>query len=52
VISDVAFGAGLVAVGVGAYYLYKGARERTDAPPPFAIAPVRGGAFVAKEIRW
>jgi hypothetical protein len=51
-ISDVAFGAGLVGIGVGAYYLYKGARERTDAPPPFAIAPVRGGAFVAKEIRW
>jgi hypothetical protein len=52
VISDVAFGAGLVGLGVGAYYLYKGARQRTDVPPPFAIAPVRGGAFVAKEIRW
>jgi hypothetical protein len=52
VISDVAYGAALVSIGVGAYYLYKGERQRTDAPPPFAIAPVRGGAFVAKEIRW
>jgi hypothetical protein len=52
VMSDVAYGAALVSIGVGAYYLYKGARVRSDAPPPFAIAPVRGGAFVAKEIRW
>ena len=52
VISDIAYGAGLVAVGVGAYLLYRGAKDRTDAPPPFAIAPTRGGAFVAKEVRW
>lgn len=51
-ISDVTYGVALVGIGVGAYYLYKGERERTDVPPPFAIAPVRGGAFVAKEIRW
>jgi hypothetical protein len=52
IISDVAYGAGLVAVGVGAYYLYKGERERTDVPPPFAIAPTHGGVFVAKELAW
>jgi hypothetical protein len=52
VISDIAYGAGLVAVGVGAYLLYRGAADRSDAPPPFAIAPTRGGAFVAKEVRW
>lgn len=52
IISDVAYGAGLVAAGIGAYYLYKGARERRDVPPPFAIAPTRGGVYVAKEIAW
>jgi hypothetical protein len=52
VISDVALGASLVSIGIGAYYLYKGERTRADAPAPFAIAPTRGGAFVAKEIRW
>lgn len=51
-ISDVSYGAALVTIGVGAYFLYKGERERDDVPPPFAIAPTRGGAFVAKEIRW
>jgi hypothetical protein len=51
-ISNVSYGLGLAAVGVGAYYLYKGARERTDIPPPFAIAPTRGGVFVAKEVAW
>ena len=29
IISDVTYGVGLVGVGVGAYFLYKGARERT-----------------------
>jgi len=52
IISDVAYGAGLVAVGVGAYLIYRGAKDRSDAPPPFAIAPTHGGAFVAKEVRW
>jgi hypothetical protein len=51
-ISDVAIGAGIVAAGVGVYYLYIGAKERSDVPPPFAIAPTRGGAFIAKEIAW
>lgn len=51
-ISYVAYGTGLAAVGVAAYYFYKGAKERDDVPPPFAIAPTRGGVFVAKEIAW
>ena len=50
IISDVSYGVGLVAVGVGAYYLYKGAKQRTDVAPPFAIAPTHGGVFVAKEV--
>ena len=51
-ISDISFGAALATIGVGAYFLYRGEGERADVPPPFAIAPTRGGAFVAKEIRW
>jgi hypothetical protein len=51
-ISDISFGAALVTAGIGAYFLYKGEAERTDVPPPFAIAPTQGGAFVAKELRW
>ena len=51
-ISNITYGAGLVTVGIGAYFLYKGARERRDVPPPFAIAPVQGGAVVAKEVAW
>lgn len=51
-VSDIAIGAGLVTAGIGAYFLYKGDRERTDVPPPFAIAPTHGGAFIAKELRW
>lgn len=52
VISNAFYAAGLITSGVGAYFLYKGARERPDAPPPFAIAPVQGGAMIAKELAW
>lgn len=51
-ISNITYGVGLATAGVGAYFLYKGARERNDGPPPFAIAPLHGGAFIAKEIAW
>jgi hypothetical protein len=52
VISNALYVTGLVTAGVGAYFIYRGARERRDAPPPFAIAPVNGGAIVAKELSW
>lgn len=51
-ISNITYGIGLATVGVGAYFLYRGARERTDGTPPFAIAPLRGGALIAKELAW
>lgn len=51
-VSDLAIGAAAVTIGIGAYYMYKGERERDDVPPPFAIAPTHGGAMVAKELRW
>lgn len=46
--SDLAFGAALATAGVGAYFLLKGERERTDVPPPFYVAPAPGGAVVGK----
>jgi hypothetical protein len=52
VISNALYVTGIITSGVGAYFLYKGARQRHDVPPPFAIAPVEGGAMIAKEIAW
>ncbi|HEX5062030.1 MAG TPA: PEGA domain-containing protein [Kofleriaceae bacterium] len=52
VISDGLYAVGFVTAGVGAYFLYKGARQRRDVPPPFAIAPMHGGAMIAKELAW
>jgi hypothetical protein len=51
-ISNALYVTGIITTGVGAYFLYKGARQRRDAPPPFAIAPVQGGAMIAKELAW
>lgn len=51
-ISNVAYGAGLAVIGVGAIYLYLGGRERTDGPPPFAVAPVAGGAVISRGVTW
>ncbi len=52
VVSTALYATGLAASGVAVYFLYKGARQRRDAPPPFAITPVEGGAMVAKELAW
>lgn len=51
-ISNITYGVGIVTAGIGAYFLYKGAKERDDGPPPFAIAPLHGGAYIAKEVAW
>jgi hypothetical protein len=51
-ISTGLYATGLIAAGVGAYFIYKGSRPRRGAPPPFAIAPVQGGAVIAKELAW
>lgn len=51
-ISNVAYGAGLAVIGVGAIYLYLGGRERSDLPPPFAVTPVVGGAVVSRGTTW
>ena len=53
VISNAAYLTGLITAGVGAYFLYRGARERTDIAPPFAVSPVTGGgAMISKEMTW
>lgn len=53
VISNAAYLTGLITAGVGAYFLYKGARERTDITPPFAVSPISGGgALISKEVAW
>ena len=51
-ISNVAYGAGVAVIGVGAIYLYMGGRERTDVPPPFAVTPVAGGAVISRGTSW
>lgn len=51
-ISAVTYGAALAAVGTGAIFLYLGARERSDVPPPFAVTPVAGGAVVSRGASW
>lgn len=51
-VSNITYGVGLATVGVGAYLLYKGAREPIDGEPAFAVTPLVGGAFIAKAGRW
>ncbi len=51
-ISNVAYGAGLAMIGVGAIYLYLGGTERSDVPPPFAVTPVAGGAMISRGTTW
>ena len=51
-ISSVTLGVGLVTLGVSAIYFYLGGKERTDVPPPYAIAPVSGGAMIVRGVSW
>ncbi len=51
-ISNITYGVGLATAAVGAYMLYKHARERTEGEPAFAVVPLHGGAYVAKELAW
>jgi hypothetical protein len=51
-ISDASYAAGFVAAGIGTYLLYTARRDREDAPPPFAVVPLTGGAMIAKELAW
>jgi hypothetical protein len=50
IISDISYGVGAVAIGVGAYFLIKG-RPAGDVPT-LTLAPTRGGATATAEVRW
>jgi hypothetical protein len=52
ILSTVSYAAGAAVLGTGAYLLFRGASPRTDAPPPWALAPIRGGALVIAERAW
>lgn len=52
VISNISYAAAIATTGVGGYLLYKNAKQRTDTTPPFALAPVHGGAAVTLERAW
>jgi hypothetical protein len=52
VVSNIAYGAAALTAGVGGYLLYRNAKQRTDDTPPFAVAPVRGGAAIVMERAW
>src|SRR5690606_36796579 len=51
-ISSALYATGLAASGVAVYFIYKGARQRRDLPPPLAVAPIGAGAMVPKELAW
>lgn len=52
-ISDVTLGVGLATIGVSALYFYLGGKERSDVPPPYAVAPVSGGgAMLVRGVSW
>ncbi len=51
-IGDLAFGVGAATIVAGAYLLYRGAPERTDVPPRFAIIPSATGAMISKSVTW
>jgi tetratricopeptide (TPR) repeat protein len=51
-ISGVSVGVGLAAVGAGAVFFFLGGKERADVPPPYALAPVNGGAMIVRGVSW
>jgi PEGA domain len=51
-ISNLAYGAGLIAGGAGLYFILKGRAPADDDVPAFAIAPVVGGAVIARSASW
>ena len=51
-ISSVSMGVGLVTLGVAGVFFYLGGKERSDVPPPYAVAPVSGGAMLVRGVSW
>jgi hypothetical protein len=50
IVSDVALGAGVVAVGIAAWFLVKG-RPQGDRPT-ISLSPTKGGGALVGEVRW
>ena len=51
-ISNVSMGVGLATIGVGTVFFFLGGKERSDVPPPYAFAPVNGGAMIVRGVSW
>ncbi len=51
-IMGVSFGVATVAVGLGIYWVIQGRPTDTDTPPPFALAPIEGGAMASTGFAW
>ncbi|MFN0253360.1 MAG: PEGA domain-containing protein [Kofleriaceae bacterium] len=51
-VSGVSFGVTAVAVGLGIYWVVRGRPVDRDAPPPFALAPIEGGALASTGFSW
>lgn len=51
-VSNLAYGGAIVAGGIGAYLLIRGRAPAADDAPPFAVAPVTGGAVISRSVSW
>lgn len=51
-VMGISFGIAAVGLGLGVYWVVRGQPVDRDAPPPFAIAPIEGGAVAATGFAW
>ncbi len=51
-VMGVSLGATAVGVGLGVYWVVRGRPVDRDAPPPFALAPIEGGALASTAVTW
>jgi hypothetical protein len=51
-VMGISFGVTAVGVGLGIYWVARGRPVDRDAPPPFALAPIEGGAVASTGFSW
>lgn len=51
-VMGVSFGVTAVGLGLGLYWVISGRPADRDAPPPFALAPIEGGALASTGFAW
>jgi hypothetical protein len=51
-VSGVSFGVTAVGLSLGIYWVVRGQPVDRDAPPPFALAPIEGGAVASTAFSW